>query len=261
MSLTTEQIELLTAPLSAANVKTRKQAGRTLSYLEGWVAIAEANRIFGFDAWTRETIYCKEISRQEVIIGKGGQYEKPGWKVGYEAKVRVTVGDAVREGTGHGSASMADLFDCIESAAKEAETDAMKRAFMTFGNPFGLALYDKEQRNVSRDGGMSDEADQQMADNIAAYTGKMAATPHVIPVPNIDDEKARWQAWSKTFIHSVGLSKAPEEVDLWVSKNGVPLGTLGAFSEAAYDHIQGQVEKKKSALLEDAGFPSTMAAG
>jgi hypothetical protein len=24
----------------------------------------------------------------------------------------------------------------------------MKRAFMTFGNPFGLALYDKEQRQV-----------------------------------------------------------------------------------------------------------------
>jgi hypothetical protein len=35
-----------------------------------------------------------------------------------------------------------------ESAIKEAETDAMKRALTTFGNPFGLALYDKEQHNV-----------------------------------------------------------------------------------------------------------------
>jgi hypothetical protein len=35
-----------------------------------------------------------------------------------------------------------------ESAIKEAETDAMKRALSTFGNPFGLALYDKEQQNV-----------------------------------------------------------------------------------------------------------------
>ncbi len=34
------------------------------------------------------------------------------------------------------------------SAIKEAETDAMKRALMTFGNPFGLALYDKDQANV-----------------------------------------------------------------------------------------------------------------
>jgi hypothetical protein len=31
----------------------------------------------------------------------------------------------------------------------EAETDAMKRALVTFGNPFGLALYDKSQRQVS----------------------------------------------------------------------------------------------------------------
>jgi secreted Zn-dependent insulinase-like peptidase len=27
----------------------------------------------------------------------------------------------------------------------------MKRAFMTFGNPFGLALYDKQQANVGDD--------------------------------------------------------------------------------------------------------------
>ena len=36
-----------------------------------------------------------------------------------------------------------------ESAIKEAETDATKRALMTFGNQFGLALYDKEQREVA----------------------------------------------------------------------------------------------------------------
>jgi hypothetical protein len=36
-----------------------------------------------------------------------------------------------------------------ESAIKEAETDAMKRALATFGNPFGLALYDRERRGVT----------------------------------------------------------------------------------------------------------------
>src|SRR5262249_13193550 len=36
---------------------------------------------------------------------------------------------------------------------KEAETDAMKRALMTFGNPFGLALYDKDQTNVADSNG------------------------------------------------------------------------------------------------------------
>jgi hypothetical protein len=42
-----------------------------------------------------------------------------------------------------------DLGQAHESAIKEAETDAMKRALVTFGNPFGLALYDKSQRQVS----------------------------------------------------------------------------------------------------------------
>jgi len=35
-------------------------------------------------------------------------------------------------------------------ALKEAETDAMKRALVTFGNRFGLALYDPEKKGVSR---------------------------------------------------------------------------------------------------------------
>ena len=89
------------------------------------------------------TVYCKEVSRTEA----NGKH-----KVGYEAMVRVTVntddGNIFRDGTGHGSQYAVDLFDAIEGAAKEAETDAMKRALMTFGNPFGLALYDKTQKNV-----------------------------------------------------------------------------------------------------------------
>ena len=36
----------------------------------------------------------------------------------------------------------------FKAAAKEAETDAMKRALMTFGNIFGLALYAKNQTEV-----------------------------------------------------------------------------------------------------------------
>jgi hypothetical protein len=35
-------------------------------------------------------------------------------------------------------------------AIKEAETDATKRALVTFGNRFGLCLYDREQKGVRR---------------------------------------------------------------------------------------------------------------
>ena len=44
-----EQTAALAAPLNRAHVQTRSQAGRSLNYLEGWVAIRETNRIFGFD--------------------------------------------------------------------------------------------------------------------------------------------------------------------------------------------------------------------
>jgi len=136
----------LNAPLDRANVKSRAQSGRKLSYIEGWMAIAEANRIFGFDGWTRETIDVRMVAERERKIG---QQQRDGWAVSYSAKVRVVAHGVVREGIGAGHGIDVDLGLAHESAVKEAETDAMKRALMTFGNPFGLALYDKSQANVS----------------------------------------------------------------------------------------------------------------
>lgn len=147
---TEQQTEALKGKLDARHVKQREQSGRKLSYIEGWHAIAEANEIFGFDAWTRETVDLRCVAERERTIGKG-QYAKQGWGVSYVAKVRVTVSGVVREGCGTGHGIDADLGLAHESALKEAETDAMKRALMTFGNRFGLALYDKEQANVERE--------------------------------------------------------------------------------------------------------------
>jgi hypothetical protein len=113
--------------------------------------VAEANRIFGFDGWQRQTIAVRCVAQAERLIGRD---QKPGWGVTYTARVRVTVTAGglpplIREGSGAGHGIDVDLGQAHESALKEAETDAMKRALMTFGNPFGLALYDKAQRQVS----------------------------------------------------------------------------------------------------------------
>jgi DNA recombination protein Rad52 len=135
----------LDAKLSPDVVKGRTQGGRTVSYIEGWHAIAEANRIFGFGNWNRETVDIKCISEKEREIGKD---KVPGWSVTYIVKCRVIVEETIREGCGAGHGIDRDLGQAHESAIKEAETDAMKRALMTFGNPFGLALYDKERINV-----------------------------------------------------------------------------------------------------------------
>ena len=141
-----EQLAALSAPLDRAKVQTRQQAGRSLAYLEGWQAIAEANRIFGFDGWQRETIALACVNQSERSIGRDG---RSGWGVTYTARVRIRVGAVIREGSGAGHGIDADLGQAHESALKEAETDAMKRALMTFGNQFGLALYDKQQRHVA----------------------------------------------------------------------------------------------------------------
>lgn len=149
MTFAAHQIAALEAPLDRAAVATRQQSGRSLSYVEGWHCISEANRIFGFGNWHRETVEMRLASERERAVGQG-----QGFGVSYISKVRVTVfaGDhagIIREGYGTGHGIDRDLGLAHESACKEAETDAMKRALMTFGNPFGLALYDKTQAHVA----------------------------------------------------------------------------------------------------------------
>ena len=56
MAFTDIQVRQLKAKLDPRYVKTRSANGTNLSYVEGWHAIAEANRIFGFDAWDRRTV-------------------------------------------------------------------------------------------------------------------------------------------------------------------------------------------------------------
>ena len=143
MAFTDTQTKALSAKLPERHVRTRVHNGEQRHYVEGWHVIAEANRIFGFDAWDRQTIELKPLGQ----ITSDYRFQ-----TSYLARVRITVraGQAVivREGvgTGHGRAHTAG--EAHELAMKSAETDAMKRALATFGNPFGLALYDSEQRGV-----------------------------------------------------------------------------------------------------------------
>ena len=145
MAFTDSQVRQLKAKLDPRYIKTRSANGANLSYVEGWHAIAEANRIFGFDAWDRRT-----VSTACVWSGQSGQV----YAAAYTAKVRVSVraGDTmiVREGSGTGEGRASTPGQAHELALKGAETDATKRALATFGNPFGLALYDREQAGVRK---------------------------------------------------------------------------------------------------------------
>jgi len=145
MALTDTQVRQLRAKLDAKYVKSRNANGTNLHYVEGWHVIAEANRIFGYDAWDRRTLasHC-------VWSGASGAYHG----AAYTAKVRVSVraGDItiVREGSGTGEGKASTPGQAHDLALKGAETDATKRALATFGNPFGLALYDREQVGVRK---------------------------------------------------------------------------------------------------------------
>jgi DNA recombination protein Rad52 len=154
MPFSEQQKTQLSDKLDPSVVKQRQG----LSYIEGWHAIAEANRIFGFGEWTRETVKLTMVREDENSQNK--------WNIAYVAVVRVTVfppegPQIIREGTGYGDGlGMKAPGAAHEAAVKEAETDAMKRALMTFGNPFGLALYDKAQENVGIPGAIDPPIDE-----------------------------------------------------------------------------------------------------
>src|SRR5262249_54013223 len=65
MGFSAKQVQALRRGLASRHVRTRVMNGRELSYIEGWYAISEANRIFGFDAWSRETVETRCVLARE----------------------------------------------------------------------------------------------------------------------------------------------------------------------------------------------------
>jgi hypothetical protein len=136
MGFSAKQIRALRRPPNRCHIRTRRANGRELSYLEGWYAISEANRIFGFDGWNRETLETRCVVARE---------NRGTFLAIYIAWVRVTVqadgATIIREGHGSGEGRGTSPGEVHDIALKAAETDATKRALATFGKPFGLELY------------------------------------------------------------------------------------------------------------------------
>src|ERR1041385_7837056 len=137
-TLSRRQLAALKRDLDIKAVRSRAaNNGRQLSYLEGWYVIAEANRIFGHDGWSRETLDSKCVLSREA---------RGSFLAIYTARVRITVHGStrhsvIREGHGSGEDRGLSPAEVHDTALKAAETDATKRALATFGKPFGLELY------------------------------------------------------------------------------------------------------------------------
>ena len=142
MGFSPKQVQALRRKLDHRHIRTREAHGRELSYIEGWYAITEANRIFGFDGWNRETVESRCVLARE---------NRGSFLAVYTARVRISVHAGgtiiIREGHGSGEGRGASPGEVHDTALKAAETDATKRALATFGKPFGLELYRKEKNS------------------------------------------------------------------------------------------------------------------
>ena len=143
MGFSAKQVQALRRSLNSRHVRTRQANGRELSYIEGWYAISEANRIFGFDSWNRETVESRCVLARE---------NRGTFLAVYIARVRITVHaegrTIIREGHGSGEGRGDSPGEVHDIALKAAETDATKRALATFGKPFGLELYRKDKKGI-----------------------------------------------------------------------------------------------------------------
>jgi hypothetical protein len=144
MGFSAKQVHALRRSPDHRRIRTRHAQGRELTYLEGWFAISQANRIFGFDGWSRETIESRCVLARE---------NRGSFLAVYLARVRITVlADGVtiiREGHGTGEGRGGSPGEVHDVALKAAETDATKRALATFGKPFGLELYRGHKSEVT----------------------------------------------------------------------------------------------------------------
>ena len=82
MGFSRRQMTALKRDLDTKVVRTRQAHGRQLSYLEGWYVVSEANRIFGHDGWSRETLETRCVMTRE---------SRGNFLAIYIARVRITV--------------------------------------------------------------------------------------------------------------------------------------------------------------------------
>ena len=85
---TDEQEAALAAPLNGDFVKQRPGAGKqSLSYLEGWRAIEQANLVLGAGNWSREVVMMEPLHEPKLITDPEAP-EKGKVVASYIARVR-----------------------------------------------------------------------------------------------------------------------------------------------------------------------------
>ena len=143
--MTPEQKQLLQqCPPATAMRSRRGDDGHSLTYVEGMYIAATMNEIFGPDGWSRQ------FAGQGLQLVDKDQDDQGRWSASMTCEYRLAIcgsmavsGMSAEDvGVGHGGPCVL-LGHAIESAAKEAVTDALKRCARTIGNALGACLYDR----------------------------------------------------------------------------------------------------------------------
>jgi len=180
----------LQKPLNEKYVKVREVKGERYSYITSHHAIREANTIFGNGGWSYE------LNRLDCVATEKNQ--RGNNVITYLAVVTVSVGGVSRQDTGSGSGIGPMLGACHEGATKEAVSDALKRCLRTFGDRFGLALYDNAREYVVTD------AEAKRIDVTEKNKALMAALRSAIKRKDKDDASDKFKQCVKAGIAATG---------------------------------------------------------
>lgn len=164
MKTWTEIKGLLDQPLDQKEIRFREgDYGKQVPYLPGDYVVRELNTVFGVDGWAERdaNVSYRLFEREEkdrngnkrlmyiacamakTTLEVWGIYPKDA-----EQNTAHREGLYQRSGEGVCSNKSSRPESAIETAVKGAATDALKRAAMKLGNPFGLCLYNEEYRNT-----------------------------------------------------------------------------------------------------------------
>lgn len=180
--MTYEEQILAIAKAPPQQVIAKNQKG--MSYLETFYVKLELNRIFGVTSVSMKELDLRVV--QDTLVDNKGEARR---EVEYIATVNLRVmfanGDIrLLQGTGGGTGYARTAHT---DAAKEAESDALKRACTHLGPAFGTTLYDKS--NPLHSGGDCDWTGYQLNDHPGLSHEKVAQPdPPPVEPPEADLE-------------------------------------------------------------------------
>lgn len=212
-------------PLDSGRVK--KKPGTSFDYIGHADMRRTANAIFGYGGWGYTTDDVQVLVQAPLVKG-----DREGVQAMACARVTLQVRLAdgtwltkggVGEGTGNGYGPTA-VVEAPGKAVKEAESDALKRAFMNLGDQFGLILYAKdEEREVLQQEALereyalpADDAAVEAANQLAVNVHKAGETLEAIEKERADHGGIVRQGWLSrvvTRLEELAANPQPEQPD------------------------------------------------